>query len=88
MKRQKRLMSSLMPCQLDGNSYSAQSSVLKGATMVAAAWGVFIWKEFRDSPNKTKTNTLLTVMFISFIVGLGFIILAKLLINGKNTCNR
>jgi glucose uptake protein len=50
----------------------------QGATMVAALWGVFIWKEFRDSPNKSKTNALLTVMFISFIAGLGLIILAKL----------
>ena len=59
-------------------SFAVSYGLGQGATMVAAAWGVFIWKEFKDSPNKPRTNLLLTVMFISFIVGLGFIILAKL----------
>ena len=59
-------------------SFAVSYGLGQGATMIAAAWGVFIWKEFRNSPNKTKTNFLLTVMFISFIAGLGFIILAKL----------
>ena len=59
-------------------SFAVSYGLGQGATMIAAAWGVFIWKEFRDTPNKTKTNFLLTVMFISFIAGLGLIILAKL----------
>lgn len=59
-------------------SFAVSYGLGQGATMVAAAWGVFIWKEFKDSPNKPKTNLLLTVMFISFIAGLGLIILAKL----------
>ncbi len=59
-------------------SFAVSYGLGQGATMVAAAWGVFIWKEFRNSPNKSKTNFLLTVMFISFIGGLGLIILAKL----------
>ncbi|MCK4856008.1 MAG: multidrug DMT transporter permease, partial [Bacteroidales bacterium] len=59
-------------------SFAVSYGLGQGATMIAAAWGVFIWKEFRNSPNKTKTNFLLTVMFISFIAGLGLIILAKL----------
>lgn len=46
----------------------------QGAPMIAALWGVFIWKEFRGA---TKTvNTLLTLMFILFICGLGLIILS------------
>ena len=59
-------------------SFAVSYGLGQGATMVAAAWGVFIWKEFRESPNKPKTNFLLTVMFISFIAGLGLIILAKI----------
>ena len=39
----------------------------QGATLVAALWGVFIWKEFRGAP--AGTNRLLTLMFASFIVG-------------------
>jgi len=48
----------------------------QGATMIAAFWGVFIWKEFREAP--AGTNILLTFMFISFIIGLGLIIIARI----------
>jgi len=47
----------------------------QGATMVAAFWGVFIWKEFEDAP--AGTNTLINLMFLFFIAGLGLIIVAK-----------
>jgi glucose uptake protein len=47
----------------------------QGATMVAAFWGVFIWKEFKDAPK--GTNNLLTMMFIFFFVGLALIIYAR-----------
>lgn len=46
----------------------------QGATMVAAFWGVFIWKEFKGGPK--SNNLLLTLMFVLFICGLGFIIYA------------
>jgi glucose uptake protein len=46
----------------------------QGATLVAACWGVFIWKEFRNAPR--STNNLLAVMFLFFIVGIGLIIYA------------
>lgn len=46
----------------------------QGATLVAALWGVFIWKEFKDAPKGTKG--LLAVMFILFILGLISIIYA------------
>lgn len=46
----------------------------QGAPMIAAIWGVFIWKEFKGSDS--KTNTLLGVMFLFFIAGLGLIILS------------
>lgn len=44
----------------------------QGATMVAALWGVFIWKEFADAPE--GTNKLITWMFILFITGLSLIV--------------
>jgi glucose uptake protein len=46
----------------------------QGAPMIAAIWGVFIWKEFKGSDS--KTNWLLGVMFLFFIAGLGLIILS------------
>jgi glucose uptake protein len=48
----------------------------QGATMVAALWGVFIWKEFRDAPS--GTNALLTTMFLGYAVGLGLIVGSRL----------
>ncbi|HEY1872207.1 MAG TPA: GRP family sugar transporter [Chitinophagaceae bacterium] len=46
----------------------------QGATLVAALWGVFIWKEFQHAPK--GTNALITAMFIFFIAGLGLLIYA------------
>jgi glucose uptake protein len=46
----------------------------QGATMVAALWGVFIWKEFRSAPK--GTNGLLAAMFFFFLTGLGLLIYA------------
>jgi glucose uptake protein len=46
----------------------------QGATLIAALWGVFIWKEFQQAPK--GTNALITAMFIFFIVGLGLLIYA------------
>ena len=48
----------------------------QGATLVAALWGVFIWKEFRSAPK--STNKLIAAMFLFFIAGLGCIICAGL----------
>lgn len=44
----------------------------QGATLVAALWGVFIWKEFKNAPK--GTTGLITAMFLLFAVGLLFII--------------
>ena len=49
----------------------------QGATMVAAAWGVFVWKEFANAPK--GTSTLINLMFLFFIAGLVLIILARVL---------
>ncbi|MBD0289179.1 MAG: multidrug DMT transporter permease, partial [Flavisolibacter sp.] len=46
----------------------------QGATLVAALWGVFIWKEFQQAPK--GTNALIGLMFLFFVVGLGLIIYA------------
>jgi glucose uptake protein len=42
--------------------------------MIAALWGVFIWKEFKNAPS--GTNGLLAGMFICFVAGLALIIAA------------
>jgi glucose uptake protein len=48
----------------------------QGAAMVAALWGVFIWKEFRRAP--PGTNPLLAWMFVLYAAGLGLLIAARL----------
>ena len=48
----------------------------QGATMVAAAWGVFIWKEFEGAPK--GTSHLIYAMFAFFLLGLALLIIARL----------
>lgn len=47
----------------------------QGATMIAAFWGVFIWKEFKGAP--AGTNRLLGLMFAGYVLGLGLIIVSR-----------
>lgn len=47
----------------------------QGATMVAALWGVFVWKEFKAAP--AGTGKLIALMFVCFLAGLVLIILAR-----------
>ncbi len=46
----------------------------QGATMIAAIWGVFIWKEFKGASK--QINGLLALMFLLFITGLILIIVS------------
>ncbi len=46
----------------------------QGATLIAAFWGVFIWKEFKSAP--PGTNARIAAMFACFILGLALIIRA------------
>jgi glucose uptake protein len=48
----------------------------QGATLIAALWGVFIWREFREVK---KITLILTLMFILYILGLALIIAARIL---------
>jgi len=59
----------------DTAGYAISYGLGQGATMVAALWGVFIWKEFKAAP--AGTNKLLTLMFVFYLIGLGLIIYAK-----------
>jgi glucose uptake protein len=49
----------------------------QGATMVAAFWGVFVWKEFKEAP--TGTNRMLAMMFAAYAAGLCLIIASRIL---------
>jgi glucose uptake protein len=51
-------------------------SIGQGATMISAAWGVFIWREFATAPARAKT--LLFWMFVLFLSGLSAVALAPL----------
>jgi glucose uptake protein len=51
-------------------------SIGQGATMVTAAWGVFIWKEFSSAPPRARQ--LLFWMFVLFLLGLLLVALAPL----------
>ena len=56
--------------------YAISYGLGQGATMIAAIWGVFVWKEFKNASK--STNALIGLMFLSFIIGLGIIIIARI----------
>ncbi len=56
-------------------SFAISYGLGQGATLIAAIWGVFIWKEFREA--RAGTGTLLALMFACYVLGLGFIIIAR-----------
>lgn len=47
----------------------------QGATIVAAIWGIYVWKEFKNASK--STNVLLNIMLLFYLLGLGMIILAR-----------
>lgn len=68
------MMLSIMAGDIAG--YAISYGLGQGATLVAAIWGVFVWKEFAGAPKGTKP--LLSGMFALFVIGLALIILARL----------
>ena len=47
----------------------------QGATIVAAVWGIFVWKEFQDAPKSVSTS--LNIMLMLYLVGISLIIYAR-----------
>lgn len=47
----------------------------QGATVVAAVWGIFIWREFKNAPK--GTSVVLNGMLLCYLIGLGLIIAAR-----------
>jgi glucose uptake protein len=47
----------------------------QGATIVAAVWGIFIWREFKDAPK--GTSVLLNVMLLLYVIGIALVIYAR-----------
>jgi glucose uptake protein len=46
----------------------------QGATLIAALWGVFIWKEFKGASK--SVNTLILLMFLAYLAGLAMLVYA------------
>jgi glucose uptake protein len=64
---------SLLSSEMAG--YPISYGLGQGATMIAAAWGVFVWNEFENASK--KINILISLMFLFFIVGLILIIISR-----------
>ncbi len=45
------------------------------APVVAALWGIFLWKEFKDAPK--GTNLMLAMMFVFYLIGLALIVYSR-----------
>jgi len=46
----------------------------QGATLIAAFWGVFIWKEFKGAAK--PVSTLILFMFLAYLAGLALLVFA------------
>lgn len=44
----------------------------QGATIIAACWGIFIWKEFRTAPK--GTSPILAIMLLFYLIGLALLV--------------
>jgi len=47
----------------------------QGATVVAALWGIYVWREFDKAP--PGTSIMLTIMLLLYVAGLAMIIFSK-----------
>ncbi|MGV3561341.1 GRP family sugar transporter [Larkinella arboricola] len=47
----------------------------QGATVVAALWGIYVWREFRNAPK--STYRILNVMLLCYVAGLSLLIIAR-----------
>jgi glucose uptake protein len=47
----------------------------QGATVVAALWGIYVWKEFKGAPK--GVSAMLNAMLLLYVVGLGLIIASR-----------
>ncbi len=54
--------------------YAISYGLGQGATLIAALWGVFIWKEFRGA--NRQVDTLVTLMFFAYLAGLALLVIA------------
>jgi glucose uptake protein len=48
----------------------------QGGTMIAAIWGVFVWKEFKGASKGTLA--MIAAMFVLFLTGLVLLVTAML----------
>ncbi|GAB3899824.1 GRP family sugar transporter [Larkinella knui] len=47
----------------------------QGATVIAAIWGIYVWREFRHAPQ--TTHRLLNIMLLCYVAGLSLLIIAR-----------
>lgn len=54
--------------------YAISYGLGQGATLIAAFWGVFIWKEFKGATR--SVNLLIMLMFLAYLAGLSLLVYA------------
>ena len=54
--------------------YAISYGLGQGATLIAALWGVFIWKEFRGASR--PVNSMIFFMFMAYLAGLALLVYA------------
>jgi glucose uptake protein len=69
-------VASFVASQANAVGPAVSYAIGQGATMISAAWGVLIWREFAAAPPESRR--LIPLMFLCFIVGLGAIACAPI----------
>jgi glucose uptake protein len=69
-------VASFVASQANAVGPAVSYAIGQGATMISAAWGVLIWREFAAAP--AESRRLIPFMFLCFIVGLGAIACAPI----------
>ena len=55
--------------------FAISYGLAQACTMVAAIWGVFIWKEFKSASK--GAGTLISAMFIAYFIGIALLIVSR-----------
>ena len=59
----------------DAAGSAVSYGLAQACTMVAAVWGIFVWREFRSA--RPGTGKFIALMFVFYFLGVGLLIGAK-----------
>jgi glucose uptake protein len=77
------LLASLVAAAVDAKATVGQAvsfGLLQGSVLIAALWGMLVWKEFQDADGRVRS--LLVIMLVLFVCGIGLVAVAPVWTRG------